>query len=302
MQEAATQESLLRELLGDGTDPVAVFLLAPGQEDGVFAAFEPVRGHRYCQALMKARHGESVLLEPAGLSCPAAAAAFGFRPLPPQLANGKGLVGFGIVAQAAAGARMFADMPRLAGGSIAAIALCPLRVAPRLPDVVVVEGPSEILMWLLLADLNVHGGERRTGNTAVLQATCVDATVIPHLEQRLNFRLGCYGCREATDLTPGETVLGYPARCWIRCSALWKCYGQRRFPVHGPSWLTSAWLKPNRSTQTTPLEVCHELLRSGCALIPREPQLDGEARAERLAGMASGERPSSVGTRPKAGS
>jgi uncharacterized protein (DUF169 family) len=210
MQEAATQESLLRDLLGDGTDPVAVCLLAPGQEDGVFAAFEPVRGHRYCQALMKARHGESVLLEPAGLSCPAAAAAFGFRPLPPQLANGKGLVGFGIVAQAAAGARMFADMPRLAGGSIAAIALCPLRVAPRLPDVVVVEGPSEILMWLLLADLNVHGGERRTGNTAVLQATCVDATVIPHLEQRLNFSLGCYGCREATDLTPGETVLGFP--------------------------------------------------------------------------------------------
>ena len=65
-------------------------------------------------------------------------------------------------------------------------------------------------MWLLLADLNVHGGERRMGDTAVLQATCVDATVIPHLEQRLNFSLGCYGCREATDLTPGETVLGFP--------------------------------------------------------------------------------------------
>ena len=34
--------------------------------------------------------------------------------------------------------------------------------------------------------------------------------VIPHREQRLNFSLGCYGCREATDLTPGETVLGFP--------------------------------------------------------------------------------------------
>ena len=92
------------------------FLLAPGQQNGAFAAFEPVRGHRYCQALMKARHGESVLLEPAGLSCPAAAAAFGFRPLPPQLANGKGLVGFGIVADEAVGKRMFAGMPRLADG------------------------------------------------------------------------------------------------------------------------------------------------------------------------------------------
>lgn len=204
------QGALLQDFLEDGTDPVAVFLLAPGQEDGAFAAFKPVTGHRYCQALMKARHGESVLLEPDGLSCPAAAAAFGFRPLPPQLANGKGLVGFGIVGEDAAGARMFAGMPRLAAGSIAAIALCPLRAAPRIPDVVVVEGPAEVLMWLLLADLNVHGGERRIGNTAVLQATCVDATVIPHLEQRLNFSLGCYGCREATDLAPGETVLGFP--------------------------------------------------------------------------------------------
>jgi hypothetical protein len=26
----------------------------------------------------------------------------------------------------------------------------------------------------------------------------------------LNFSLGCYGCREATDLIPGETVLGFP--------------------------------------------------------------------------------------------
>jgi len=203
-------ESLIDELLGDGTHPVAVFLLKQGEEDRAFDSFIPVRGHRYCQALMKARHGASVSLEPSGLSCPAAAAAFGFRPLPPQLANGKGLVGFGIVEDAAVGVRMFAGMPRLAAGSIARIALCPLHLALRLPDVVVVEGPAEVLMWLVLADLNIHRGERRIGSTAVLQAACVDATVIPYLEQRLNFGLGCYGCREATDLAVGETVLGIP--------------------------------------------------------------------------------------------
>ncbi len=202
--------SLLRNLVGDGTDAVAVFLLGAKQQDGAFASFEPIRGHRYCQALMKARHGESVMLEPDGLACPAAAAAFGFRPLPAQLANGKGLVGFGIVGDTGVGQRMFDGMPRLVEHSVAKIALCPLQSAPHIPDVVVVEGPAESLMWLLLADLNIHGGERRVGSTAVLQATCVDATVIPYLEQRLNFSLGCYGCREATDLIPGETVLGFP--------------------------------------------------------------------------------------------
>jgi hypothetical protein len=48
------------------------------------------------------------------------------------------------------------------------------------------------------------------GTTGCLQATCVDATVIPHLEKRLNYSLGCCGCREATDLAPSETVLGFP--------------------------------------------------------------------------------------------
>jgi len=44
----------------------------------------------------------------------------------------------------------------------------------------------------------------------VLQATCVDSTIIPHREQRLNFSFGCYGCREATDMGPSETVVGFP--------------------------------------------------------------------------------------------
>ena len=72
-----------------------------------FAGWEPVERHRYCQALMKARAGELVILEADELACPAAAKAFGFRPLTPALETGKGLVGFGIVAEAESGARMF---------------------------------------------------------------------------------------------------------------------------------------------------------------------------------------------------
>ncbi|MGC8628280.1 MAG: DUF169 domain-containing protein, partial [Acidimicrobiales bacterium] len=196
--------------MGDSTDPVAVFLLGPGDDTAPFEGFEALRRHRYCQALMRARHGASVTLDGHGLSCPAAAAAFGFRPLPPALASGRGLVGFGIVSDPAIGRAMFVGMPRLAAGSIARIAVCPLRLAPRRPDVVVVEGQVESLMWLTLADLNVHGGQRRTADTAILQAACVDATIVPHSEGRLNFALGCYGCREATDLAPGETVVGFP--------------------------------------------------------------------------------------------
>jgi uncharacterized protein (DUF169 family) len=80
-----------------------------------------------------------------------------------------------------------------------------------LPDVVVVEDEVEKLMWISLAYLHVTGGERVQSSTAVLQATCVDATLIPYLEGRLNQGFGCYGCRDATDLGSTETVLGFPA-------------------------------------------------------------------------------------------
>lgn len=151
---------------------------------------------------MRARIGVAVVLRPDELSCPAAAAAFGLRSLPEGLVNGKGLVGFGIVQKAETGARMFRDMPRLEPGTVDAFALAPLRLAPRTPDVVVVEGNPEQLMWVVLADLNREAGARRRAHTAVLQATCVDSTIVPFLEGGLNFSLGCYGCREATDLAP----------------------------------------------------------------------------------------------------
>ncbi len=198
------------EVIGLESAPVAVFMLAPDADMAPFAGWTPVERHRYCQALMKARGGERVILEADELACPAAARAFGFKPLPQGLQTGKGLVGFGIVAEPESGATMFRDMTCLEAGTVARLALCPLAEAPALPDVVVVEGPPEQLMWLLLAEVNLRGGERLLGSTAVLQATCVDATIIPYVEQRLNFTMGCYGCREATDLQPAETVVGFP--------------------------------------------------------------------------------------------
>ena len=166
--------------------------------------------HRFCQALMRARHGEIVSLNGEGMSCPAAAAAFGFRPLPDGLKSGKGLVGFGIVQDQAVGQKMFEEMPRLFPGQIQNLLVFPLSDAPVMPDVIVVEDDVEKLMWINLAYLNAQGGQRLQSSTAILQATCVDCTIIPYLEQRLNFSYGCYGCRDATDLADSETVIGFP--------------------------------------------------------------------------------------------
>ncbi len=159
---------------------------------------------------MQARHGRDVVLLPEELTCPAVAAAFGFRDLPEGLSTGKGLVGFGIVTDAAAGKTMFDCMTRFNPGQIYGLCLFPLEQAPVIPDVVVVEDEVERLMWIVLSYLHTWGGKRVEASTAVLQATCVDATIIPFMGKKLNFSYGCYGCRDATDIGPHETVLGFP--------------------------------------------------------------------------------------------
>ncbi len=84
----------IRQILGLTTLVGVKFIF---NESDIPNEVEKLTGHRYCQALMKARHGSHVLLDAEGIACPAAAAAFGFKPLPDGLKTGKGLVGFGIV-------------------------------------------------------------------------------------------------------------------------------------------------------------------------------------------------------------
>ncbi len=198
----------VKNILGLDSSLVGVkFLFA---EKELPPAVEKLAGHRYCQAVMKARHGAHVLLDADGIACPAAAAAFGFKPLPDPLKTGKGLVGFGITQEEHTGQTMFEGMTTLSPGLLKALYLFPLETAAVEPDVVVVEGEVEKLMWLALADLNSKGGHRVHGSTAILQAVCVDATLIPFVHKSFNMSMGCYGCRDATDLGPGETVLGFP--------------------------------------------------------------------------------------------
>lgn len=124
--------------------------------------------HRYCQALMRARRGEHVVLTGDNVSCPGAAAAFGFRPLPEGLKSGKGFVGFGIVADEAVGKKMFEGMPKLKPGQINRIYLFPLSTSIQSPEIVVVEDEVEKLMWIALAYLHAKGGARIQSSTAVL--------------------------------------------------------------------------------------------------------------------------------------
>lgn len=208
MTDLKRAASVLREILGLKYEPIAVkFFEDRVQLDG----FDTPSERRYCQVLMGAREGKRYLLTADNIACPAAAWALGFKEPPATLSSGEMPFKMGIFGSPQAVKNTLNSMSRLPMGKYKMLACCPLGEAPFEPDVIVLESDVEHLMWVALALLFDTGG-RLSLDTAILQATCVDASIIPFVDQRFNASLGCYGCREATNLAEGECVLGFPIK------------------------------------------------------------------------------------------
>jgi uncharacterized protein (DUF169 family) len=205
--ELVKAAGIIKDILGLSYEPIAVKFFEKWVDlDG----FKLPSERRFCQVLMGAREGRKLLLTADNISCPAAAWALGLKEPPAKLSSGEMPASMGIFGSPAAAKHTLDTMPRLKMGKYKMVACCPLGEAPFEPDVIVVESSVEHLMWIALARVFDSGG-RLSFDTAILQATCVDCTITPFLKQELNATLGCYGCREATDLADSETVLGFPA-------------------------------------------------------------------------------------------
>ncbi len=193
------------ESVGLSSEPVGVKILEhiPKTNQNI------AENHRFCQLIMRAREGEELILIPESITCPAAAAALGFKPLPDKLKDGSMLQGYGIFQKKESAMKVMEDMPRLEQGKYTTVVAKPLADWEELPDVVIIEDEVEKLMWVALAYLNDEGG-RLEFSTSVLQAMCVDSAVIPFLTDDINMSFGCYGCRDATDAKPNEAILGFP--------------------------------------------------------------------------------------------
>jgi uncharacterized protein (DUF169 family) len=203
MRTAKEYAEILKGTVGLSSLPVGVTFLDAVTTD------RPLDDHRLCQAVMEARKGKRVVLFKENISCPAAAAALGLKPLPKQLEDGTMLCGYGIFKTKDAAIRVMETMPRLKPGQYPAVEIKPLEDCEKIPDVVVLEDEVEKLMWVALAYLNEAGG-RLDFSTSILQAACVDSVVLPFLSQRINMSFGCYGCRDATDAATSEALLGFP--------------------------------------------------------------------------------------------
>ena len=195
------------EILELKNSPIAVKLIKPEEELPTIEA--PKKRPRYCQLLMLGRRGETLLLTPENLACPAAHAAFGFGPLPEKISSGQMLHTLGLYETPEAAAETMRTMPRLKPGSTSALVVGPSDSFPLKPDVVVVEGLPEQVMWLCLARTFKNGG-RLAFSTSIFQCCCVDSTVVPYMTGEINASPGCYGCRDATDTPKEDMFIGIP--------------------------------------------------------------------------------------------
>jgi uncharacterized protein (DUF169 family) len=198
----------LKEILGLRWSPVAVKLVKPDESINEVPPMSPKR-LRYCQLLMEAKRGKSATLTSENIACPAAAAALGLMPLPEKISSGKMLKTLGLFESEEAAAKTMAQMSRMKLGEVKAIAAAPLENAAFRPDVVIIEDKPEKIMWINLAAIHETGG-RLSFSSAVFQACCVDVTVSPYLTKNVNVSLGCYGCRDATDIADDECLVGIP--------------------------------------------------------------------------------------------
>ncbi|HXZ23788.1 MAG TPA: DUF169 domain-containing protein [Methanomassiliicoccales archaeon] len=199
------------EILGLRSEPVAITLIKKGQPYPA-GYVEPETPIRHCQSIMRARHGEKLVVPAAKQACPVGGSALGLVPLPDKVKAGEFHHTMGMYETANAAAKTIADRPALETGSMIATAVAPLSKATIEPDVVVVTGMPEQVFWLLPAATTFSVGGRVTVEMAAVQASCADSTVVPYLTGNVNISLGCFGCRKTTDIKPEEMLVGIPAK------------------------------------------------------------------------------------------
>lgn len=197
----------IMEKLGLRWQPVAVSLI--DKDELLPNAPMPPENLRFCQAMMAARRGASILMPPFRHSCPDGTSIFGMTGVPEKLATGEIYVLFHKVVDAEAAARMVAERPTLPAKSRRATYVAPLAKTVRTPEVVVFTGTPEQMMWLCMS-MSYYDGHRFDFAASGFNSMCVEAVLLPMDRDEPNITFGCYGCRAATDIDENMMFMGVP--------------------------------------------------------------------------------------------
>ena len=209
MTDYASMAKEMKDILGLKHEPVAITLIKKGMPMPTdYPVTEtPVR---HCGTIMRARHGEKLLVPADKEACPVGASALGMVPVPEKVASGEFHFNMGMYKDPAAAKTTLNLRTSFPLGDVVAVAASPLSKATLVPDAVVITALPEQAFWILPAAATFEKGGRVTVEMAAVQASCVDATIIPIVKGKTNISLGCFGCRKTTDIMAEEMFVGIP--------------------------------------------------------------------------------------------
>jgi uncharacterized protein (DUF169 family) len=197
----------LKEVLGLRWSPVAISLIPVGAPLPDVPV--PSERLRYCQSLMAARRGRSIMMPANRHACPDGTAILGLTDLPPKLASGELYKLFRKLDSVEAARNMVRERPHLEPRTIAATVVAPLENAAAEPQVIAVFAQPEQVMWLCMS-ASYYTGHRFDFHASGYNAQCVETTLIPYTTGEPNISFGCYGCRASSDISDDIMFVGVP--------------------------------------------------------------------------------------------
>jgi len=225
--EYAEWAKVLDDVLGLRWHTVGVHLLPAGAPVPDIPI--PEDRYRYCQSLMAARRGRSLMMPANRHACPDGTSILGLTPVPAKLASGELYLLFHKLDSIEAAQRMVSERPTLEARTIDATIVFPLEDAKVDPDVVVVFPKPEQTMWLLMAS-SYYTGHRHDLHSSGYNAQCVETTLLPYTTGELNVSFGCYGCRASSDVGDETMFVGIPREMMPTVVKGLKELGKRAIP------------------------------------------------------------------------
>lgn len=207
LEENKLYAERLRTVLKLRHEPVACRLVKAG-EDFPACCAKPAEQLTHCQAVFRAKEGESFAMTAADESCHVGAAVLGMMPTPEKVASGEFHGGMGMFDSVAAAKEMI-DGRYVISEKTVGEAICPLKDADFVPDAVIIADTAERIYWIVPLEV-ASGGGRVEFSTAPYQCCCEDVMAVPVVTGKPNISLGCFGCRKRTDMKSDEMAIGIP--------------------------------------------------------------------------------------------
>jgi uncharacterized protein (DUF169 family) len=166
----------------------------------------------YCQALVLAGRGETMLLSKEQMGCKLGTSVLGFEEEMEAFLDDGVLekYGVGLFETEEASAETLLKSTYLEEGKTQAALVAPLAAFEKTPQVVIFTANSEQVMWLLYALNYEKGGRMDLPQSGGALGGCADITALPLLKFIPNVTFLGLGCRIKSAIGPCELMMGMP--------------------------------------------------------------------------------------------